>query len=163
VTTTLSEPTIVHMLVDAAMGMTLDLETRLQNWARCMRVHPARMRCMSIEGRYRSPQRNMWEAPVPALRSGLDMLDAYRIECAVNTLPFPDRLLLRLHYCLRARPQTVRAVLRRHGRRDMRNVDFELIRCHIALQHALEHTQDQNSNTTRTHTRILLHILPNVL
>ena len=151
------------MLVDAAIGMTLDLETRLQNWARCMRVHPARMRCMSIEGRYRSPQRNMWEAPVPALRGTLNVIDATRIELAVNTLPYPDRLILRLHYCLRSRSQTIRSVMRRHGRRDFRNIDLELIRCHVALQHALDASEDHNRNKVRMATRISLHLSMDVL
>ena len=151
------------MLVDAAIGMTLDLETRLQNWARAMRVHPARMRCMSIEGRYRSPQRNMWEKPVPGWQTGIDILDAHRVECAVNTLPFPDRLILRLHYCLRSRSQTIRSVMRRHGRRDFRNIDLELIRCHVALQHALDASEDHNRNKVRMATRISLHLSMDVL
>jgi len=146
----------VHMLVDAAIGMTLDLETRLQNWARAMRVHPARMRCMSMEGRYRSPQRNMWEKPVPGWQTGIDILDAHRVECAVNTLPFPDRLILRLHYCLRSRSQTIRSVMRRHGKRDFRHVNIELLRCHVALQHALGNTEQHNRNATRASTRLFL-------
>ena len=53
-----------------------DIDRRLGNWGRAMKVHPIRLRCLSLEGRYRSPQRNMWEAPIPALGGAIDMLDA---------------------------------------------------------------------------------------
>jgi len=134
----------------------LDIEPRLANWARCMRTHPVRLRCLSLEGRYRSPQRNMWEVPVPALHGSMDLLDAWRIECGVNTLAYPDRLILRLHYCVRARSQTVRSTLRKNGRHDFRDFHFELLRCHMALIAALELTQDQTSNKTRTWARLCL-------
>jgi hypothetical protein len=132
-----------------------DIAYRLDNWGRAMRVHPIRLRCRSLEGRWRSPQRNMWEAPVPALRGAVDMLDAWTVEHAAITLPRPDFVLLRLHYCAwpPVHTGTIRRVVRRYGRRNFGTFDAELLRAQAALEAALARSVEQNQTLARRKAR----------
>jgi len=130
-----------------------DIEHRLSNWGRCMRVHPIRLRCLSLEGRYRSPQRNMWEAPIPAFGGTIDMLDAWTVERAVITLPAPVLVLLRLHYVVRANPSTTRRLVRRSGKRHFGDFGQELAFAQASAEYALTLTVDQARNTTRRKAR----------
>jgi len=133
-----------------------DLEHRLTNWGKAMRVHPIRLRCLSLEGRYRSPQRNMWEAPIPAFGGTIDMLDAWMVERAVITLPVPVLVLLRLHYVVRANPFTCRRMVRRSGQRHFGDFGYELLLAQQAAACALTLSLQQSQSTTRRKARIAI-------
>jgi hypothetical protein len=130
-----------------------DIEFRLANWGRAMRVHPIRLRCLSLEGRYRSPQRNMWEVPIPAIGGTIDMLDAWTVERAVITLPAHVLTLLRLHYVVRAHPFTTRRIVRRSGKRHFGDFGQELAYAQASAAYALTLTLEQARNTTRRKAR----------
>jgi hypothetical protein len=130
-----------------------DIEHRLSNWGKAMRVHPIRLRCLSLEGRYRSPQRNMWEVPIPAFGGTIDMLDAWTVERAVITLPVPVLVLLRLHYVVRAHPGTTRRLVRRSGKRHFGDFSQELAYAQASAEYALTLTLEQARNTTRRKAR----------
>ena len=130
-----------------------DLEHRLTNWGKAMRVHPIRLRCLSLEGRYRSPQRNMCEAPIPAFGGPIDMLDAWEVERAVITLPAPVLVLLRLHYVVRAHPFTTRRLVKRSGKRHFGDFGYELLLAQHAVAYALTLSLQQSQSTTRRKAR----------
>jgi hypothetical protein len=134
----------------------LDIEPRLVNWGRAMRVHPIRLRCLSLEGRYRSPQRNMWEAPIPAFGGTIDMLDAWEVERAVITLPVPVLVLLRLHYVAHAHPFTIRRIVRRSGQRHFGDFGYELLLAQKAAAYALTLSLQQSQSTARRKARIAI-------
>lgn len=130
-----------------------DIEQRLTNWGKAMRVHPIRLRCLSLEGRYRSPQRNMWEAPIQSIGGAIDMPDAWTVERAVVTLPAPVLVLLRLHYVVRAHPGTTRRLVRRSGKRHFGDFGQELAYAQAAAEYALTMTLEQARNATRRKAR----------
>lgn len=73
---------------------------RVRNWARwCKERERSKGHCLSIEHRYRSPQRDHWpdDAP-PAIQGNVDLLDAYYMEDLMRLLHWRQRLIIRLKY-----------------------------------------------------------------
>jgi len=139
--------------------MTLsDIDARLGNWGRAMRTHPLRLRCQSLEGLYRSPQRNHWAEPVTHAHGSIDTLDAWVIERAVITLPHPLIVILRLHYVVRAHPATIRRVLKRHNRIAIKDFPLQILIAQNALLGALIRSIGQNRDIARTKARNTLDI-----
>lgn len=81
-----------------------DVESRLENWAACLRERYFPHRCRSMEGRY-VPERvvgDAWESKRQP-RPDLDLLDAYRVEAAWREVqPRILKNLLVLHYVRKA-------------------------------------------------------------
>ena len=105
-----------------------NIDARLVNWGRAMRVHPTMHACRSIEGRYRSRQRDHWEKPIAGFWGTIDVGDAWDMEQAAITLPTPDLALLRAFYVARLHPNSIRRICRRLGRRDFGVFHVELTR-----------------------------------
>ena len=136
--------------------MTPDIDARLFNWGRAMRVHPLRLRCQSLEGLYRSPQRNHWAEPVTHAHGSVDTLDAWAIERAVITLPSPLVVILRLHYVVRAHPATIRRVVRRHNHIAINDFPLQILIAQNALLAALIHSVGQNRDIARRKAKKIL-------
>ena len=97
--------------------LAADLENRLEEWRRwALAGRHHRGQCGSAEGGYRSPQH--WELITHAPGMPLIVWRAYQVEVVVTTMPDPWRLVLTLFYIKRARPETIRRVLRRGWRLD---------------------------------------------
>jgi hypothetical protein len=97
--------------------LAADLESRLEEWSRWARSwRRPRGHAGSIEGRYCSPQRNMWEAPVSGFQMQPLAWRAYQVEVVVTAMMNPWRECLRLHFVVRAQHETIRRVLRRGWR-----------------------------------------------
>ena len=75
----------------------------LLNWARWLQTRPAPKTCMSLEGNYRSPQRNHYEPPSTPQPS-IQPLRAAFIETTVSGLPSLTKMHLKLWYVHRAAP-----------------------------------------------------------
>lgn len=121
-----------------------------------MRVYRKRGRALSLEGNYRSPQRNHWEEVVPVSRGAIDYLDAYVVEQAWCTLDLADRMLLRYHYCSHFHPQKIRRMVQRNSKVSVGRFDVELLLAQRAIALALDRTNDQNRNILRAMVRKLL-------
>lgn len=92
-----------------------NLDDRLHNWGRWVRVHRPKSHTLSLEGNYRSPQH--WDPPEPMLPP-CDRRDALEIESAASLLPLRYHWVLRLRYVDRPRPPDplVARLLRRRFR-----------------------------------------------
>jgi len=69
----------------------MNIQSRLKNWAhwaKYNRIRPAS--CKSLESKYKSPQ--IWHQP--ELKTEIDLLDAYKVEEALISLPRRDMDLL---------------------------------------------------------------------
>jgi len=133
-----------------------EIEDRLRNWARAMRVHPHRFHCRSLEGQYRSPQRNHWSEPVTSFHIPINMHDAWVIELACATLNIKQRIILRSHYCFRAHPHAVQRMVRRDAHKRLGAFNDELLTAQHAINHALTNSHEQNQTTVRLLARIML-------
>ena len=99
--------------------LAADLESRFEEWRRwCLSGRHHRGQCGSLEGNYRSPQRNMWEQPVNSLQMRPIAWRAYEVELIVVSMPDPLRTVITLVYIKRAHFATIRRVLRRGWRLD---------------------------------------------
>jgi len=135
-----------------------NLEDRLNNWGRAMRVSRGRGRALSFEGNYRSPQRNHWELPVSSLHRSIDTHDAWKIETAWGSLPIVERIVLRGHYCLKWPTQRIfRVAAKENGiLRDSHNLEGMLSEARFMLAQALGRSDGQNRNILRAGVRKLL-------
>lgn len=86
-----------------------DLEARLANWRRCLRMGLELSHCASAEYRYQAPRDEDRRSP----RLRVDELDAWVIEEAWRQLPLSSRWLLKLHYALQLREHSVRRWMQR--------------------------------------------------
>jgi len=129
-----------------------NLEDRLANWGRAMRVSRGRGRALSFEGNYRSPQRNHWEIPISSLHRSIDSQDAWKIEAAWASLEPLNRILLRGRYCLRLAPQRICRVAARETGQACGIHAFEqrMADAVEAIGKALERTPAQNYNILRS-------------
>lgn len=76
-----------------------DTDALLKNWARWCRHYPRRARCLSMEGRYKSPQE--WDEKLTNVpRTPPDIQDAVRVEIACCKLPVKHHLALKFTYVL---------------------------------------------------------------
>ena len=99
--------------------LAADLENRLQEWRRwCLSGRHHRGQCRSLEGNYRSPQRNMWEAPVASLQASPIAWRAYQVEVIVTALRDPFRFVITMVYIRQAHSATIRRICRRRFRVD---------------------------------------------
>lgn len=97
--------------------LAADLDARLDEWRRwCLAGNRHRGKCGSAEGDYKSPQRNMWEAPVSSLQTAPIAWRAYQVEVVVTAMPDPFRFVLTLHYIRCAHFATIRRICRRRFR-----------------------------------------------
>jgi hypothetical protein len=135
-----------------------DIEHRLANWGRAMRLSHIPQRCRSFEGNYRSPQRNHWEIPVSSLRGSVDGKDAWKIEVAWGSLPHFDRILLRAHYCFKWSPQHISRTAQRDTGIPCRAHQLPQMLEHARglLEFALQRTEYQNRNILRTTVKKVL-------
>lgn len=134
----------------------MHIDDRLANWGRVMRVRPYRRRTPSLEGNYRSPQRNHWEAPVQTIPLWHDVHDAYLIEHAWQTLSARHRLVLKGHYCTNLAPEAIRRIVRRNTRRRVESYQLELYEAQGAISLAVLRTDRQNRNLVRRWVRQVL-------
>lgn len=95
----------------------MNLEDRLANWARCMRIRRQAHETPSKESDYRSPQRDHWLPPgSPVIPTGqADHADARIIDGAVSALPLRYNVVLRAHYIGGSKPQRMLALARQFG------------------------------------------------
>ena len=86
-----------------------DLETRLTNWGNWARGkrRPQEHRCRSLEGEWRSPQREHWSEAPRAFADSVDPIDAIEVELAWRSLPPIWAMPLWGVYVLRERPATI--------------------------------------------------------
>ena len=91
------------------------LEARLAEWSRwCLSGRHHRGQCGSLEGDYRSPQH--WEPVTWAPQMRPIAWRAYEVEVVVTAMLDPFRTVLTMVYIIRARPETIRRILRRRFR-----------------------------------------------
>ncbi len=130
----------------------MDIEDRLENWARAVRFRNRAGHAMSFEGNYRSPQRNHWEIPVTAIRGNINPDDAWQVEAAWSTLTKPRRILLRCHYCIRWNAQRICRFLGREADTLIKPYEYDGFRleCVGAIALALARSEVQNRNIVRT-------------
>lgn len=130
----------------------MDIEDRLDNWGRAVRFRKRSGHAMSFEGNYRSPQRNHWEAPVMAIPKGIAPDDAWEVEAAWSTLPLPQRIMLRCHYCLRWPEHRTCRFLGRAADTLVKPHQYEAVRqdAVTAIAQALVRSESQNRNIRRT-------------
>jgi len=97
--------------------LAAEVDARLEEWKRwCLSGRHHRGQCGSLEGNYRSPQRNLWEQPVNSLQMRPIAWRAYEVELIVVSMPDPWRTVLVLVYVRHAHFATIRRVLRRGWR-----------------------------------------------
>lgn len=80
----------------------IEIDARLCNWARWVRVRPHGWQTHPMWRMYQSKARQ-WEAD-PHIPTALDTLDALLIERTVSKMPEKHRDAVRWHYVLRADP-----------------------------------------------------------
>lgn len=133
----------------------MNIEDRLDNWARAVRFRNRRGHAMSFEGNYRSPQRNHWDVPVVPVSRNIDVDDAWRVEAAWSTLALPHRIILRCHYCMRWPSHRTCRFLGRVANILIKPYEYEAhrLRAQDAITQALERTQSQNRNIVRSEVR----------
>lgn len=127
-----SMPEIPHCLpprpIIAAVDLA-DVDERLREWSRWCRASSFHRRhAESIEGNYRSPQRNHWEQ-VPTAPQPLPIAHrAYATERAIIATGDPYRLVIVLCYLVRASEGQMRRRLKRWQVRDPKPVIAEAVR-----------------------------------
>lgn len=138
-----------------------DLDYRLKNWGRGVRVYsPAGLRILSMEGGYRSPQRNHWEAPVSGRLGPIDVPDAWVIEAAVCCLPMFHHSLLAGRYVYELTPgKCVRMAARAAGH-PWRGREFEdaMANAKALLAAELELPAVRRMDRARDFVRKLFHL-----
>lgn len=138
--------------------MTTALDDRLTNWGRAMCPGQATRTCGSIEGQYRSPQRNHWELVPNAPRPWVDQQDAAIVETAWGSLILLQRIMLRGHYCDKWIPPRICRIAARLTRQPVKASDFDSYltdaQCGIAL--ALRRAPEVNRDILRFRTKIML-------
>ena len=97
--------------------LAADLDARLAEWRNwCLSGRHHRGQAGSLEGRYRSPQRNMWEAPVNSLQASPIAWRAYEVELAVVAMLDPFRWIIVAFYARRQPDVVLRRKLRQRWR-----------------------------------------------
>jgi hypothetical protein len=134
-----------------------EVHDRLVNWGRAMRVKPRPGHCVSIEHRWRSPQRDHWLEQAPPTRLGPpDLDDAWCVESAWATLELPYRIVLRSHYCLQLPPVRVRRLLRSTRFAHTHDYGVLLVTAEFHVKQALGEPLERNRNTLRRIVRAYL-------
>lgn len=130
----------------------MNIEDRLDNWARAVRFRCRRGHAMSFEGNYRSPQRNHWDAPVIPITRNIDSDDAWQVEAAWSTLALPHRIMLRCHYCMRWPPHRTCKFMGKAANMLIKLYQYEQHRlaAQDAITQALERSASQNRNIVRS-------------
>lgn len=134
------------------------LAARLANWGRWAQQGLLSGQALSFEGNYRSPQRNMWEAPVSALRPAIDSADAWQVEVAWGSIPYFDRIVLRAHYCYHWTPgHTCRTAAKEAGIRiHVTTLPVALHGARLLLENALGRDEYTNRTILRRMTQKVL-------
>jgi hypothetical protein len=110
------------------------LHDRLVNWGRGVRhIGVDRLRILSAEGAYRSPQRNHWEEPVHGIRQPIDVPDAWEIERAVVLIPLHQHVCLRASYVDRLGNEACRRLVAKALQERWQRVDLQAV---IGAAHA---------------------------
>ena len=130
------------------------IDSLIENWVRWHRraLYGLRVRCVSIEHRYRSPQRNHWPDDAPPLDIRVvDVIAAQDTEEAWRMLEFVPKMILKWHYVFRRRKGSICRSLRqkKHGIEE-RFYDIELQRARLLLVRAFDELKKKLYDRGRT-------------
>ena len=126
------------------------IDLAIENWVRWQRQGMLwhRQRCLSIEYRYRSPQRRHWPSDAPPFEIRVvSVLAAQATEDAWKTLPFVPKMVLKQWYVLKVSSRKICRSLRRKGWPVIdKDFDMEISRARLMLSQALDRTKESHDN-----------------